>query len=486
MTFCKLQLAFLLVMLAIHAGWGDPLPPRRMAASEENRVTRAKMVVRSPSATSGGQVPPSSTSGGQVPPSSTSGGQVPSSSTSGGQVPPSSTSGGQVPPSSTSGGQVPPSSTSGGQVPSSSTSGGQVPPSATSGGQVPPSATSGGQVPPSAASVQGRSSSEKASRTEIIICNLCPLPEEILPCKCVCNNGTSAELTCGPDLLTCTELTDILTMVSFPAPHYIRLRVDGTQLQCKIEAEMWGAALTFEEVHLVNNYFDMVDNHAFFPFHTTLKVLNLEKNALRFVNFPTMSDQPFLETLLLSDNEIDFMPGYSAMELDALRVLMVDRNKLCRLQPNTFAGLPRLELLDLSHNAIPKLEEEALRIPDHAAPHLLVNLSSNSIASIEKNAFSGVQSAWLDLRRNALETLPEVVLRPLVEETRGALHISVDGNPLNCDPDFCWIVKNQTIAKYFDNFLCPNLNKYLNDVKVEDVGGCPSNGKLSGVTTRPS
>lgn len=58
-------------------------------------------------------------------------------------------------------------------------------------------------------------------------------------------------------------------------PRLASLRVDGTQLQCKIEAEMWGAALTFEEVHLVNNYFDMVDNHAFFPFHTTLKVLNL-------------------------------------------------------------------------------------------------------------------------------------------------------------------------------------------------------------------
>lgn len=40
--------------------------------------------------------------------------------------------------------------------------------------------------------------------------------------QCVCNNGTSAELTCGPGLLTCTELTDILTMVAFPAPHYIR------------------------------------------------------------------------------------------------------------------------------------------------------------------------------------------------------------------------------------------------------------------------
>lgn len=55
------------------------------------------------------------------------------------------------------------------------------------------------------------------------------------------------------------------------------LRVDGTQLQCKIEAELWGAALTFEEVHLVNNHFDMVDNKAFLPFKTTLKVLNLRE-----------------------------------------------------------------------------------------------------------------------------------------------------------------------------------------------------------------
>lgn len=391
---CKLQFVVLLAILAMHVGWGDPLPPRRMPTSKETRVpgSRAKENVRSAVLKPQHDDP------------------------------------------------------------------------------------SVRQAVPSPASGQGPSTRKNALKAGIVICNLCPLPEEILPCKCVCNNGTSAELTCGPDLLTCTELTDILTMVAFPAPHYIRLRVDGTQLQCKIEAELWGAALTFEEVHLVNNHFDMVDNKAFLPFKTTLKVLNLQRNALHNVNFPTMSDQPFLETVLLSDNEINFMPGYSAMELAGLRELRVDRNKLCQLQPYTFASLPRLELLDLSHNAIPDLKEEVLRIPGHAASRLFVNLSCNAIAVIEKNAFSGVQSASLDLRHNALVTLSELVLRPMIEETHGALHIGVNGNPLICDSNLCWIVKNQTVASCFDNFLCPNLNKYLNDIKDEDLGGCPSSG----------
>lgn len=98
---CKLQFVVLLAILAMHVGWGDPLPPRRMPTSKETRVpgSRAKENVRSAVLKPQHDAP------------------------------------------------------------------------------------SVRQAVPSPASGQGPSTRKNALKAGIVICNLCPLPEEILPCK---------------------------------------------------------------------------------------------------------------------------------------------------------------------------------------------------------------------------------------------------------------------------------------------------------------
>ncbi|XP_071540075.1 uncharacterized protein [Panulirus ornatus] len=311
------------------------------------------------------------------------------------------------------------------------------------------------------------------------ICTLCPLPQEIYPCKCSCANGTTAELNCGSDLVSCTQLTDILSVTSFPSTHYYRLMVDDTKLSCSIQEDMWGP-LKFQEIIMMDNEFQTVDNHAFIPFSNTLKLLNLVRNSLKNVFFPTLSDQPYLQTLLLDHNEISFIPGYTVMALPYLRTLTIAHNNMFQIQPYTFAGLPSLELLDLSHNSITKLYQGSLTIPDHQAPDFTIDLSYNAITYIEPGVMEGVKGCKIRLQHNQLTSLPENVYRPIIDLTRASAQLLVAGNPFDCNAYFCWIATNATVSECFDQFRCPNLgNETVECIKPQ----CP-NEKRTGQQTR--
>lgn len=294
-------------------------------------------------------------------------------------------------------------------------------------------------------------------RGHLTICNLCPKAEDIYPCMCSCVNSTTAELSCGPDLASCAELTQILSAVIFPVTNYFRLVVDGTRLNCMIEEDLWGI-LTFQEIILMNNQFKTIDNHAFLPFNNTLKLLNMGQNKLANVYFPTLSDQPYLEQVFLQNNSLDFIPGYTSVVLEHLRIFVASINMIYEIEPYTFNGLPSLEMLDLSHNRIGKLSENSLTIHHHSASALSVDLSHNAISYIEPGVIAGVKVYAFNLQYNQLITLQETVFRPLIDLSRGTSRFLVSGNPFTCDDRCCWIATNETVSGCFDNFRCPNLN----------------------------
>ncbi|KAG7175437.1 Leucine-rich repeat-containing protein 15-like 1 [Homarus americanus] len=235
----------------------------------------------------------------------------------------------------------------------------------------------------------------------INICGLCPKPIEINPCTCACINSTLAELSCGPDLMSCTQLTNILSSVPYPTTLYL-------------------------------------------------------------------SDQPYLEGLHMDNNNIRFIPGYSIMVLKYLRKLTFSSNWLYEIEPFTFAGLPSLELLDLSYNSITKLHKDALSIPNHGTPPVSIDLSHNQISTVEAGVMAGVRVAAIHLQHNQLITLNEKVFRPLIDVSGGYSHFWVTGNPFVCNIGFCWIVANKTFTNSFDNFRCPNINNSPVDTLTAD------------------
>ncbi|XP_063587896.1 oplophorus-luciferin 2-monooxygenase non-catalytic subunit-like [Penaeus indicus] len=256
-------------------------------------------------------------------------------------------------------------------------------------------------------------------------CSLCPAALSLSPCKCTCKDNGKAELVCGAELSSCSQLTEILNKQVFPTSHYYKLTVDGTQLDCLIERDLWGP-LDFEKIVFAKNQFTTVDNHAFLPFQETLKTLNLENNKISNFFFPAINELANLREFVIRGNEINFIPGYAYINSSSIRVFKASRNQLV-LTSDTFAGLPLLEILDLSYNKITKLSSHVLRIPNHKADKLEIDLSYNEIQEIEPNAFSGLRGCTINLRNNKLITLPETTFRPVIDFTDTRVAFLVTG-----------------------------------------------------------
>ncbi|KAK4311175.1 hypothetical protein Pmani_017294 [Petrolisthes manimaculis] len=291
-------------------------------------------------------------------------------------------------------------------------------------------------------------------------CRVCPSISELNPCECRCVNATTAEVTCGPELTSCTQLTDVLTLTNFPSNLYIRLAVNQTDLECILREDLWGP-VQFQEIHLVDNLFHTLDNNAFTPFTTSLTLLNLDGNLLQNVYFPALSQVPSLETLSLAHNLISFLPGYFPFSLPRLRSLSLAHNKLTQLQQKSFAELPSLESLDLSHNLLTTLYPDAFTIPQHKASHLYIDLSYNSISTIQEGVLVGSKTCDINLQYNSLSTLDEHIFRPVIDTCGLLSRIQVIGNPFTCDTRLCWVAKNKTISNAFDPIRCQNYNNQL-------------------------
>lgn len=294
-------------------------------------------------------------------------------------------------------------------------------------------------------------------------CSLCPGAHEISPCACRCLNDTAASIECGPELASCSQLTEVMSLNSYPVDTYLRLVVADTALACKLEKALWGR-LVFQEIEIINNKFQAVDNRAFEPFSATLTTLNLGGNTLQNVYFSTLSDTPLLRSLTLSYNEVDFLPGYSAIILPLLETFDASNNKIKNIITETFAGMPRVQKIDLSHNAITKVYERAFAFSERYANSLVVNLSNNAISSIEPGVLDGVRVCSLDLRNNHLINLPEAVYRPIIDFTAASAVFLTNNNHFNCGSNFCWIATNQTVSKTFSSVLCSNLGNYTVEV----------------------
>ncbi|KAK3852750.1 hypothetical protein Pcinc_040674, partial [Petrolisthes cinctipes] len=291
----------------------------------------------------------------------------------------------------------------------------------------------------------------------------CRPPTPTLPALwegCTCVTATTAEVTCGPELTSCTQLTDVLTHTNFPSNLYIRLAVNQTDLECTLREDLWGP-VQFQEIHLVDNRFHTLDNNAFTPFSTSLTLLNLDGNLLQNVYFPALSQVPSLEALSLAHNLISFLPGYFPFALPRLRSLSLAHNKLTQLQQKSFAELPSLESLDLSHNFLTTLYPDAFTIPEHKTSHLYIDLSYNSISTIQEGVLVGSKTCDINLQYNSLSTLDEHIFRPIIDTCGRLSRIQVIGNPFTCDSRLCWVAKNKTISNAFDPIRCPNYNNQL-------------------------
>ncbi|XP_031801462.1 vasorin isoform X1 [Sarcophilus harrisii] len=148
-----------------------------------------------------------------------------------------------------------------------------------------------------------------------------------------------------------------------------------------------------------------------------LSNLDLSSNQLQEITNETFRGLRLLERLYLSHNRIHHIQVDAFDTLESLLELKLEDNQLHVLPP---LRLPRLLLLDLSHNRIPALEAGTFGMSNIES----LKLAGLGLSRLEEELFAGLRNLHeLDVSENQLEAAP-AMLRGL----RGLTRLTLAGN----------------------------------------------------------
>lgn len=138
-----------------------------------------------------------------------------------------------------------------------------------------------------------------------------------------------------------------------------------------------------------------------------LHTLNLSYNHIDQIPDQIFAKSRELREILLQNNELYELPRGIFHQLAQLLVLDLSQNQLTshHINNETFAGLIRLRVLNLSHNALTRIDSRTFN-----DLHILqvLNLRNNSIGYIDENAFGPLYNLFeLNLAENRLHTLSD-------------------------------------------------------------------------------
>ncbi|CAF4851208.1 unnamed protein product [Pieris macdunnoughi] len=139
----------------------------------------------------------------------------------------------------------------------------------------------------------------------------------------------------------------------------------------------------------------------------SLKVVNLSDNAINYLPEGLFQNTREIREIYLRNNELEILPKRIFNRLDQLLVLDLSVNKLKgdHIEDETFSGLIRLIVLDLSHNAIARIAQNMFKDLFFLQN---LNLINNSINFIDDNAFSPLFNLHtLNLGLNKLRTIED-------------------------------------------------------------------------------
>lgn len=145
----------------------------------------------------------------------------------------------------------------------------------------------------------------------------------------------------------------------------------------------------------------------------SMKVLNLSENAIKYLPEGLFYNTREIREIYMQNNELETLPKRIFNRLEQLLVLDLSANKLRsdHIEDETFGGLIRLIVLDLSRNSVAQITRNMFK--DLFFLQIL-NLSNNSISSMEDNAFSPLFNLHtLNLGQNKLHIIEDHVFNGL-------------------------------------------------------------------------
>ena len=144
-----------------------------------------------------------------------------------------------------------------------------------------------------------------------------------------------------------------------------------------------------------------------------LRTLNLSYNHIDQIPGGLFSSSKELREILLQNNELYELPKGVFHQLAQLLVLDLSKNLLTshHINNETFAGLIRLVILNLSHNSLTRLDSQTFKELYFLQ---VLNLRNNSIGYIDENTFTPLYNLHeLNLAENRLHTLNDKLFNGL-------------------------------------------------------------------------
>lgn len=209
--------------------------------------------------------------------------------------------------------------------------------------------------------------------------------------------------------------TDSLGLVNKSCSNALEITsLDLSFNEIEVIPENWGVSKLrrLNHLYLQNNNISQLSGEAFAGLHS-LNVLNLSFNNLETLPENLLAGCRELHEIHLQNNELYELPRGLFHRLEQLLVLDLSRNQLSshHVDESTFAGLIRLIILNLSHNAVTRIGAGTFKELYFLQ---ILDLRNNSIGLIEEGTFLPVYNLHtLNLAENRLHTLDDRIFAGL-------------------------------------------------------------------------
>uniref|UniRef100_A0A3Q1FK03 TLR4 interactor with leucine-rich repeats n=1 Tax=Acanthochromis polyacanthus TaxID=80966 RepID=A0A3Q1FK03_9TELE len=182
----------------------------------------------------------------------------------------------------------------------------------------------------------------------------------------------------------------------------VKLRLDGNSLEA-LQDSVFKSLTGLHYLHLESNKLRHIHRNAFSKL-TNLRFLNLAHNKQTAVrNVLTFSQLRALTTLLLSENEIQYIGNHAFQNLKKLSKLSLSNNRISRMDTGALKGLSSLRQLLIDGNELAEIPAGLLDPLEHIEE---LDFSRNRISNVDSLAFSRLKHLKvLKLKNNLLTSL---------------------------------------------------------------------------------
>ncbi|CAG9562587.1 unnamed protein product [Danaus chrysippus] len=225
---------------------------------------------------------------------------------------------------------------------------------------------------------------------------------------------------------------------------------------------------SLEVLNIQNNLINEIGDRAFVGLNS-LKILNLSGNKLVAVPPELFQSSRVIREISLANNSLSVIAPGLLEGLDQLEKLDLSRNRLTNdwVNRDTFSGLIRLIILNLSYNSLARLDPISFQDLNNLQ---VLNLDNNEIKLISNGAFAELKNLHqLSISDNKIKILNENIFSNLFVLSQ----LYLDNNEISSIHDNCFenITYLQDLGLNGNNLnVIPSSIKRLRFLKSLDIG----------------